>query len=309
VNAKRTDERRDVVSGVLLLDKPAGITSNGALQRAKRLIGARKAGHTGSLDPIATGLLPLCFGEATKISQFFLDADKRYRVRLRLGVTTRTGDAEGEVVQQREVKVTESDIEPALAGFRGEIDQVPPMYSALKRDGQPLYKLARQGIEVEREPRQLQVYELVAEHFAGNVLELRIHASHGFYVRALAHDLGERLGCGAHAEQLRRLAVGELKVEDAVSLEQLEALETPEQRRALLIRGDEALDHLPAVWLTDDAAFYLCRGEAVRASDSPRAGWVRLYGRSSGFLGLGKSLGDGRVTPKRLFHKVGAGAA
>lgn len=290
------------VNGVLLLDKPIGLTSNAALQEAKRIFRARKAGHTGSLDPIATGLLPLCFGEATKISRFLLEAPKRYQARFRLGQTTATGDAEGEVVATRAVTVGRAEVESALTRFMGEIEQIPPMYSAIKLHGQPLYKLARQGIEVERAPRRVTVYELRLLGHGGDEIEIEVACSSGFYVRALAHDLGEVLGCGAHVTALRRTAVGAFRVEEAVTLERLKALTDPAERSALLLPSDRGLAHLPGVNLSRDAAYYLCRGQSVRAEAVPGAGWVRLYGEGAHFLGVGVVLPDGRVAPKRLLH-------
>ncbi len=292
------------ISGLLLLDKPSGITSNGALQQAKRLLQAKKAGHTGSLDPIATGLLPLCFGETTKISSFFLGADKRYETRLKLGETTDTGDCEGKVTNTTEVSAEYKDIARVLAQFEGEIEQIPPMYSALKRNGQPLYKLARQGIEVEREPRQVTVYALRWLKYEAPFLDVDIRCSSGFYVRSLANDIGDALGCGAHVAALRRTEVGNLSVENAISLAQLEAVATIEDRRGLLLPSDEGLHHLPGVELSTDAAYYLCRGQAVKADHCQQSGWVRLYSCGAGFLGLGQVMDDGRVTPKRLFVRV-----
>jgi len=292
------------ISGLLLLDKPNGITSNRALQQAKHLLQAKKAGHTGSLDPIATGLLPLCFGETTKISSFFLGADKRYETRLKLGETTDTGDREGVVTNTRTVNVDESQIARGLMQFEGAIDQIPPMYSALKRNGQPLYKLARQGIEVEREPRQVTVYGLRLLKYEAPYLDLDVRCSSGFYVRSLAHDLGEALGCGAHVAELRRTEVGDLTIENAITLAQLEAVATVEDRRGLLLPSDEGLHHLPDIRLSTDAAYYLCRGQPVKADHSQETGWVRLYSHGAGFLGLGQVMDDGRVTPKRLFVRV-----
>jgi tRNA pseudouridine55 synthase len=299
----KSTKGRDI-NGILLLDKPIGYTSNQALQEVKRTLHARKAGHTGSLDPIATGLLPLCFGEATKVSQFLLDADKRYWAQFKLGQTTSTGDAEGEVLASSPVALDRARIEQALETFRGELEQIPPMYSAIKRNGQPLYKLARQGIEVEREPRRVTVYDLRLLDFKdGNLIELEMHCSRGFYVRSLAHDLGELLGCGAHVTALRRLAVAGFRVEDAVTLETLKALaDDPAGLDALLVPIDGGLGHLPGVKLSRDAAYYLCRGQAVRAADAPSEGWVRLYTETAQFLGIGMVLRDGRVAPKRLFH-------
>ncbi len=292
------------MSGILLLDKPQGITSNGALQAVKAAFRARKAGHTGSLDPIATGLLPLCLGEATKISSFFLDADKRYRTVFQLGVATQTGDAEGTVVRRCEVTVDDGRISAAMDRFRGEINQTPPMYSAIKQGGQPLYKLARQGIEVERQPRRVVVYSLEWTRPSVDRLELDIHCSSGFYVRGLAQDLGEELGCGAHVAALRRTAVGQFSVDEAVGLDEILATQDVAQLDRLLIPTDKGLRHLPGVTLSADAAFYLCRGQAVRAANLPDSGPVRLYADEAGFLGVGEVLDDGRVAPKRLFHMV-----
>ncbi len=290
------------IQGILLLDKPVGLTSNTALQDVKTLYKARKAGHTGSLDPIATGLLPICFGEATKISSFFLDADKRYRTVFTLGKSTDTGDAEGDLVFSAPVNVSDESVEEALAAFRGRIQQVPPMYSAIKHRGQPLYKLARQGIEVERKPRSVNVYQATWRRQDSDNIEVELHCSSGFYVRTLAHELGERLGCGAHVASLRRIGVGSFTVDDAVSFEQLRRAECIEDLDRLLIPADEGLSDLPDVMLSADAAYYLCRGQPVRASGVPRSGWVRLYAKEAGFLGVGQVMADGRVAPKRLFQ-------
>jgi len=295
---------RDRVDGILLLDKPAGITSNGALQQAKRLLNARKAGHTGSLDPIATGLLPLCFGESTKLSGYLLGADKGYSAVFKLGVTTTTGDCEGEVLETREVTVNSDIIENALAKFRGELSQVPPMYSAIKKNGQPLYKLARKGIEVEREPRKVEVKTLVGELSTADELSLSMVCTSGFYVRSLASDLGEALGCGAHVQALRRFSVGDFNVSEAISIAELESLPNPAARQQSVLPGDRGLSHLPELLLTVDAAYYLCQGQTVRATQTMASGLVRLYAPAAGFLGLGQVLDDGRVAPKRLFQAV-----
>lgn len=302
-----THERaaREAVDGVLLLDKPVGLTSNQALQRAKRLLGARKAGHTGSLDPIATGLLPLCFGEATKLSQFLLDAEKRYRAIFRLGVSTNTYDAEGTVERVRPVAVSARALKRALAEFRGEIEQQPPMYSAVKLGGRPLYELARAGIEVERAPRRVVIHEIVLHGFDGDRVDVEIACSKGTYIRTLAHDLGERLGCGAHVLELRRLTVGGLSVERAVSLERLEALPDAAARRALLVPADVVVEAVPSVRLTPLAAHYLLRGQAVTAAHRHPPGWVRLYDERDRFLGMGQVLDDGRVAPRRLMAVKG----
>jgi tRNA pseudouridine55 synthase len=292
------------VDGVLLLDKPAGLTSNHALQAAKRLLQACKAGHTGSLDPIATGLLPLCFGDATRISQFLLDADKRYWAVFRLGISTTTYDVEGDVTATRPVAVAPGAVEAALAAFRGDIVQVPPMYSAIKRGGEPLYKLARAGVVVEREPRPVTVREFRVLGLAGDRLEVEIACTKGTYIRSLAHDLGEVLGCGAHVAELRRLGVGALTVDRAVTLEALEALPDPQARAERLIPMDTALHAVPDIRISALAAHYLRQGQAITARhDVPVEGWVRIY-EDSRFLGLGQVLDDGRVAPRRL---LGAG--
>lgn len=288
------------VDGIFLLDKPARMTSNQALQAAKLIFHACKAGHTGSLDPIATGLLPLCFGEATKVSQFLLNADKRYRTVFKLGESTTTFDSEGDVVERRPVNVSWRAVERALKRFQGEIEQLPPMYSAIKRGGKSLYKLARKGINVERQPRRVVVHEISCVDLRGDLLDLKIHCSKGTYIRALAHDLGQILGCGAHVWGLRRLAVGELVVDQATGLDELKALGGREAREALLFPVDVALLGLPDVHLTPLAAHYLCRGQPVSVRHSHRPGWVRLYAEGPRFLGMGQVLDDGRVAPRRL---------
>lgn len=297
----RTRSGRDV-NGILLLDKPPGLTSNAALQQAKRAFKAKKAGHTGSLDPIATGLLPLCFGEATKVSSFFLGADKRYRSVFTLGSATDTGDSEGQETFSGSTDVSDEAIEAALDEFRGEIEQVPPMYSAVKFQGQPLYKLARQGIEVERKPRLVTVLDVSFERLDESRMQVDLHCTSGFYVRSLAHELGERLGCGAHVSSLSRTGVAEFILDDAIPLVQLTQEDNTEKLDQLLIAMDVGLKHLPGITLSDDAAYYLCRGQPVKAAELPNEGWVRLYADEVGFLGLGEVLDDGRVAPKRLFN-------
>ena len=288
------------MDGILLLDKPAGITSNEALQRARKLLAARKAGHTGSLDPIATGLLPLCFGSSTRWSGYFLGSDKYYKATVRLGETTETGDSEGAVTNRLPVSVTESQVRSTLQEFLGTRLQVPPMYSAIKVDGQPLYKLARQGKEVEREAREVTVNELDLQSYDGRDVEVTLRCSSGFYVRTLATEVGERLDTGAHVIGLRRLGVAGLLVDQALTLEDLEKMAGPAERRTCLGAVGEALDHLPAVELSVDAAFYLCRGQSVRASNLPGEGNVRLYSSATGFLGVGVVGPHGTVAPERL---------
>ena len=288
------------VDGVLLLDKSSGMTSNSALQSARRLFSAAKAGHTGTLDPLATGLLPLCFGEATKFSADLLEADKTYEADLLFGITTDTGDAQGAVLVERPVAFSRADLDAALARFLGPISQIPPMYSALKRDGKPLYQLARQGIEVEREARAVTIIELVLLDYSGDRCRLRVCCSKGTYIRTLAEDIGEVLGCGAHLTALRRTAVGSLRVADAVSLDQLIEL-AEDQRASLLLPPDALLQTLPAVHLDDEATLRFSQGNPV-AVDLDTAlvpGKCRVYGATR-LLGLGETDGSGSVKPRRL---------
>lgn len=294
---------RRPVSGVLLLDKPVGWTSNAALQAVKHLYQAAKAGHTGSLDPLASGLLPICLGEATKLSGFLLNADKGYRFTCRLGVTTTTGDAEGEVVAVRPVgPLSRESMEAALRQFVGTIQQIPPMYSALKHNGQPLYKLARKGMEVERAPREVTVHELRLLRLDDEEFECELRCSKGTYVRTLATDLGEILGCGAHVTALRRTVVEPYDAARMVTLESLR--EWAEQGLAVLdtklLPSDSAVTQWPAVRVGGDAAFYLRQGQPVLAPRAPSQGWVRLYQDEQRFFGIGEILDDGRVAPRRL---------
>ncbi|MEE9492558.1 MAG: tRNA pseudouridine(55) synthase TruB [Gammaproteobacteria bacterium] len=304
--ARRRQKGRPV-HGILLLDKPTGITSNAALQAVKQLFFANKAGHTGSLDPLASGLLPICMGAATKISGFLLDADKRYQVTCQLGVKTTTGDSEGEVLETRPVEqYTEDRLEAVMEHFRGEIQQIPPMYSALKHQGQRLYTLARKGIEVEREPREVTIHEMTLTAIGETTLELDIHCSKGTYVRTLVEDIGEMLGCGAHVSRLRRSAVGPYDcVGEEAGMVTLDALENMRQQDrhsldSLLLPLESALTQWPEVRLTSDAAFYVQQGQPVLVPQVPTEGWVRLYEGNSTFLGMGEILDDGRVAPRRL---------
>ena len=295
------------LDGILVLDKPPGLTSNRALQMAKRLYGAAKAGHTGSLDPLATGVLPLCFGEATKFSQYLLDADKAYTSSFVLGVATATGDAEGEVLATQGASgVTRDDIERALENFRGEIDQVPSMFSAIKHDGKPLYKLAREGREVERKARRVVIKQLELRAFRpGKKAEVDIYleCSKGTYVRSIAEDLGKALGCGAHVSALRRTRAGPFEIADSVTLNTLEALKSNEQVAAmdkLLLPADTALGGLPLVKLSESGGFYLRQGQPVQVPNAPCNGMVRVALETGEFLGIGEILDDGRVAPRRL---------
>ena len=290
------------VNGILLLDKPLGLSSNHALQQVKRLYDARKAGHTGSLDPLADGMLPICFGDATKLSAFLLDADKHYWFRVRLGQTTATGDTEGEILSERPVEgVTPERIEQVLAGFNGAIEQLPPMYSALKHKGKRLYELAREGIEVEREPRTITIHALTLHSADLPDLELSVHCSKGTYVRTLAEDIGEALGCGAHVTALRRTGVGPYTDLPMHTMDAIEAraAEGREALDALLLPIDTALSDWPEVRVSADSAFYLKQGQAVLVPKAPTEGWVRIY-QGEDFLAVGQVQDDGRIAPKRL---------
>lgn len=294
------------INGVLLLDKPQGLSSNDALQKVKRIFNANKAGHTGALDPLATGMLPICLGEATKFSQFLLDSDKRYRVIARLGQRTDTSDADGQVIAERAIDFTRAQLDAALERFRGETQQVPSMYSALKHQGRPLYEYARQGIEVEREARAITVYELQFIRWQGDELELEIHCSKGTYIRTIIDDLGELLGCGAHVIYLRRLEVATYPYERMVTLEQLHALlgddASPQQALdPLLLPMDSAVLHFPEVNLLPVVAGYVKQGQPVQAAGAPASGMVRITeGDERHFIGVGEIADDGRVAPRRL---------
>ena len=288
---------------MLLLDKPGGMTSNAALQSARRLFSAAKAGHTGTLDPLATGLLPLCFGEATKFSADLLDADKTYEADLLFGVTTDTGDAEGEVVKRRAVDFSAGDLERSLERLRGPIEQIPPMYSALKRDGRPLYELARQGIAVERAARAVIIHELVLLDLSPARCRLRVRCSKGTYIRTLAEDLGEALGCGAHLTALRRTSVGTLDVDDALTLDALAGM-ADDQRAACLQAPDALLQSLPAVLLDDAATARFMHGNPVSMTPGVclEPGKRRVYGDDR-LLGVGEidALDPlGLLKPRRL---------
>lgn len=294
------------ISGILLLDKPKGISSNKALQQVKNLYQAQKAGHTGSLDPLATGVLPVCLGEATKVSGFLLDADKKYRVQIKLGEKTTTADAEGEVIATASVdSISESSISDILPVFIGLQQQLPPMYSALKHNGERLYKLAREGVEVEREPREITIFSLELISVDLPYFELDVHCSKGTYVRTLAEDIGEKLGCGAHVSELRRTAVGVFDAEP-VTMQQLES--AAEQGFAgldpLLMPIDSALMDWQDVHLSADMSYYVRQGQAVMVPKAPANGMIRLYDEKNGFLGVGIIQSDGKVAPKRLMLEV-----
>jgi tRNA pseudouridine55 synthase len=298
------------INGIVLLDKPTGISSNHALQRVKRIFFANKAGHTGALDPLATGMLPVCLGEATKFSQFLLDSDKRYTVTATLGVRTTTSDSQGEVVEQQEVAVTQQQLDKALDTFRGDIMQVPSMYSALKHKGQPLYKYAREGITVDREARPITVYEINQLRFEGNEVDLDIHVSKGTYIRTIIDDLGELLGCGAHVSMLRRTQVADYPAERMVTIEQLEALLEQEKREELprfqlldplLLDMDTAVKNYPEVNISEEMGSYVLHGQPVQVFGAPDNTIVRItVGENHTFIGVGQMNDDGLIAPKRL---------
>ena len=287
------------IDGVLLLDKPQGMSSNQALQKARRLYSAAKAGHTGTLDPMATGLLPLCFGEATKFSADLLEADKTYEADLLFGLTTDTGDAEGQVLQQRDVSFSPSDLEAVLARFRGPIRQIPPMYSALKREGRPLYELARQGIEVERAARDIVIHELSLLSFSADRCRLRVTCSKGAYIRTLAEDIGNALACGAHLTALRRTAAGPLSIDAAQTLQQLGEL-PPEALQSRLLPVDSLLQSFAPVHLDAARAARFRHGNPVPVADEDAvlSGRCRVYDAGH-LLGIGE-LGAGLLHPRRL---------
>jgi|TARA_B110000090_G_C13311081_1_gene419619 tRNA pseudouridine55 synthase len=309
--AKRRKGR--AINGVLLLDKPYEMSSNGALQKVKRIYFAQKAGHTGALDPLATGMLPICLGEGTKFSQFLLDTDKTYQVTAKLGIRTTTSDADGDIVSEKFVAVTDKQLASALNSFRGTTQQIPSMYSALKYKGQPLYKYAREGIEVPRESRDITVFRLDLVRFEDDEVELDIHVSKGTYIRTIVDDLGELLGCGAHVANLRRSAVGNYPTDKMVTLEQLETLleeakaqdiEPSELLDPLLLPMTTACDGIPTVFVDDMSANFLRHGNPVQAPNSPSDGLVQVFigdNETEGeFIGVGHIDDNGLVAPKRI---------
>ena len=293
VNAKRA------ISGLLLFDKSAGASSNHALQKVKRLFRAEKAGHTGTLDPFATGLLPICFGEATKFSSFGLDGDKSYLATLKLGVTTTTGDTEGEIVAQHEVTTSQADVDAVLPRFMGTTQQIPPIYSALKVAGKPMYDYARKGLDVAREAREITISELKCLHFAADELEISVTCGKGTYIRVLAEDIGAVLGCGAHLSALRRTAVASLSIAQALTLAQLESL-SEAGRDLLLMPNDRLLEALQSIYLETPAITRLQQGQALQAHPNWLPGTVRIYTVDNEFIGLGEITLDGRLIAKRL---------
>lgn len=303
--ARPRKKGRDI-HGVFLLDKPQGVSSNDIMQKVKRLFQANKAGHTGALDPLATGMLPICLGEATKFSQFLLDADKRYRVTAKLGERTDTSDAEGQVVQTRPVNVALADIFAALEPFRGEIKQVPTMFSALKHQGKPLYEYARAGMTVEREARPITIFELTFLDYQSPFLTLEVHCSKGTYIRTLVDDLGEALGCGAHVTALRRLAVADYPVQRMMTIEALQNLSENQPLAELdrhLLAIDSAVSRLPKLSLDDVQSRGIGFGQRIKF-DNPAGlfGQVRLFSAASVFLGVADIGQDNVIRPSRLVN-------
>jgi tRNA pseudouridine55 synthase len=287
-----------LLNGVLMLDKAPGASSNAALQQAKRMYQAAKAGHAGTLDPLATGLLPILFGEATKFSSDLLEADKSYAAEIQLGVSTATADAEGEVIAERAVSVTADELAAALLHISGSILQTPPLYSALKYAGKPLYAYARAGIEIEREPRRITIHALELQWFEGERLALCVTCSKGTYIRSIAHDLGEMLGCGAHLAVLRRTAVGRFGLDCAHTLESLAAMPAAERDQCML-PVDALLQDLPEVRLEPAQQVRFVQGQTV-PWDGPQQPRVRVYGADGALLGVGEADADGAISPKRV---------
>ena len=290
---------------MLLLGKSLGITSNDALQEVKCIYQAKKAGHTGSLDRQATGLLPICFGEATKFTSFLLNADKCYVARCQLGIETATGDAEGKIISERPIpRLVEKDFEGILQTFRGDIEQIPPMYSALKQNGQRLYKLAYQGIEIKREARRITIYENLLVDFTGEQFEIEVRCSKGTYIRTLVTDIGNALGCGAHIITLRRTAIGPFHEDSMTSVTTLHNL--AEQGLGaidnMLLPIDAVISDIPELVLTDSVSSFLGQGQAVMVPHAPTEGLLRIYDENRGFLGIAEILDDGRIAPRRLIR-------
>ena len=299
MNAPRSKIAWRPVNGVLLLDKPLGLSSNDALQKVRRLFRAEKGGHTGTLDPLATGLLPLCFGEATKFSHDLLDADKTYETTLRLGIKTITGDAEGAVIEERPVAVSRMQIQEAISRFQGEITQIPPMYSALKKDGVPLYKLARQGIEIERLPRKVNIQNIEVLAVAPEEVSLRIRCSKGTYIRTLGEDIGECLGCGAHLISLRRVSVAGLSVSNAFTLEAISAAIDFGSELDMLASPDALVGDLPSVLLDTVAYQRISHGNPVKFG-MPQGDRFRIYSPENIFLGVAIRSPEDMLQPQRL---------
>lgn len=302
----RRKERGRNINGIFILDKPKGLSSNQALQKVKRLYCANKAGHTGSLDVPATGLLPICIGEATKISSYLLEADKYYQAKCKLGITTTTGDAAGDVIDVKQVpKISKHDLEKTLLSFIGEISQIPPMFSALKHNGKRLYKLAYQGIEVEREPRSINIYDLGLLDFSNDFFTIFVHSSKGTYIRTLVQDIGDKIGCGAHVVDLRRTALGGFKENQMMSFSRLEEVSKQglKEMDKLLLPMEEVLCNYPQIYLSEDMAKSFCHGMEINLSNLPnKQDCLRVYNHVNKFVGIGEINLKGYVKPKRLIN-------
>ena len=304
--ARRGRSKGRKINGIFLLNKPIGISSNKALQKVKRLFNAAKAGHTGSLDPLASGMLPICLGEATKFSQYLLDSDKRYQVQGLLGIKTETADAEGAAIATSEVDVSESDFLEVMKNYRGAIEQIPSMYSAIKVDGQPLYKLAREGITIEREARPVTIHSLEMLKFESPYVEMDVYCSKGTYIRNLVEDMGDDLGCGAHVSALHRSQVGPYNAEAMMTFEQIEALlesSGVDGLDELLLPVDSSVSHWPEVILNSSLAFYIQQGQPIQFPNTPKNGGIRLITDDGQFIGIGEIDENGMVAPKRLISQ------
>jgi len=301
--SKPRSRKGNDVDGILLLDKPLGRSSNSALQKVRYLFNAKKAGHTGSLDPLATGVLPICFGQASKVSAYLLDSNKRYTFTAQLGVTTTTGDKEGDILQTREVTdFSEQQLDAVLEQFRGEIEQIPPMYSALKHNGQPLYKLARQGIEIERKARKVTILELNLIEKTTYTITVDAHCSKGTYIRTLAQDIGEVLGFGAHLSMLRRTDVSPFDCSKLYSIEEIEKLAETNKLADTLLPIDSALVKLPSIVLSDDEAKRIQSGLKVSRRDIPQSDMIRMYLEDNEFIGIGRYSSDHQLAAKRMMR-------
>lgn len=294
-------------SGIILLDKPLGLSSNAALQQVKRILRVKKAGHTGSLDPLATGMLPLCLEQATKFSDYLLNADKQYEVCAQLGVCTTTADAEGEITERHPVGAySSSELNTILESFSGEIEQMPPMFSAIKQNGKPLYELARQGITVERATRRIQIFSLKLISFENDRLSLFVHCSKGTYIRTLIEDIGRILGCGAYVRDLRRTSVGSYLSSQMITLDQLQTLASSKDYQSIssfILSVGSCLEKWPDVIANEQLIFYLKRGQSVRINNSPTNGWVKIISSAGEFVGIGEIQEDGRVAPRKLIQE------
>ena len=300
----RRNKKGREISGIVLLDKDTGLSSNAALQQVKRLFFAKKAGHTGSLDPLASGILPICLGQSTKVAGYLLNANKHYFVRAQLGVTTTTGDSEGEVINKANYQhISSQEIEKVVNGFIGSIEQVPPMYSALKKDGQPLYKLARKGIEVEREARKVEIFDNHSVEYTKGVLSMSVHFSKGTYIRTLIEDIGQQLGCGAHVITLRRTGFANLAIEDAMTFAKLQALKEKsfEALDEALLPSEVLLTDMDEVFLDESQTSEIKFGRSIQLLPKERTTQVKLFDHEKKFIGIGKTSKVGEIAPKRLF--------